>query len=251
LRAVVCDLDGVVYLGDSVIDGVPVALHRLADAGSRVLFVTNNASRTPAQVATKITRLTGHETSADDVCTSSQAAERMLRPADLPVLVVGDIGITSVLEAAGRPMTDDPGRAGSLMVGLTRALDYELIAAAASAVRAGARFIATNVDPTYPTAQGLMPGAGSIVAAIAVAGGVEPEIAGKPHGPMRDLVRSRIDDGAWVVGDRVDTDVAMALHEPDWTSILVLTGVSTESEGPAADHVVPDLAAAVDLILRR
>jgi HAD superfamily hydrolase (TIGR01450 family) len=246
---VVCDLDGVVYLGDSVIDGAPESLRRLSDAGIRILFVTNNASRTPEQVATKIFRLTGHEVGVDDVCTSPQAAEGMLRPDDLPVLVVGEVGITEVLGNAGREMTTDPSTAGSVMVGLTTLVDYAWIAAAATAVRNGARFIATNTDPTYPTTRGLMPGAGSIVAAIAVASGVEPEIAGKPHRPMRDLVRSRIGGEAWVIGDRVDTDIEMARHEPGWTSILVLSGVSEES--PSAAHVVVDLVSAADLILNQ
>jgi 4-nitrophenyl phosphatase len=134
------------------------------------------------------------------------------------------------------------------MVGLTKAVDYQTIAAAATAVRNGARFIATNTDATYPTATGLMPGAGSLVAAIAVASGVQPEVAGKPHRPMRDLVRARMKNGVWVIGDRVDTDIEMAVEEPEWTSILVLSGVGNDGTG-GADHVVADLAAAADLIL--
>jgi HAD superfamily hydrolase (TIGR01450 family) len=249
LKAVVCDLDGVVYLGDSVIGGAPLALRRLSDAGMKVLFVTNNASRTPEQVAGKVSRLTGLEVGIDDVCTSPQAAEGMLRPDDLPVLVVGEVGITEVLEKAGREMTTDPLAAGSVMVGLTRKFDYDGIAAAATALRNGARFLATNTDATFPTAKGLMPGAGSIVAAIGVASGVEPEIAGKPHRPMRELVKRRIGGEAWVIGDRVDTDVKMALAEPGWSSILVLSGVSGESS--SADHVVADLVSAADLVLDR
>ncbi|NIQ56034.1 MAG: HAD hydrolase-like protein, partial [Gemmatimonadetes bacterium] len=97
---------------------------------------------------------------------------------------------------------------------------------AARAVRAGARFVATNHDATYPTPDGLLPGAGSIVAAVEVASEREAEVAGKPHPPMRRLVRERCGgEEIWVVGDRIDTDLAMAFEE-GWGTALVLTGVS-------------------------
>ncbi len=88
-----------------------------------------------------------------------------------------------------------------------------------------------------------------MVAALAVATGVQPEVAGKPHEPMRALLRERGADLAWVIGDRVDTDVAMAAAEDGWHSILVHTGVTTNDDQSEADHVMPDLAAAVDLLL--
>ncbi|MCI0425736.1 MAG: HAD-IIA family hydrolase [Actinobacteria bacterium] len=247
---VVCDLDGVVYLGDTVLDGVPDALRRLRDAGARILFVTNNAAKTPGQVAEKVSRLTGVAYDPADVCTSPEAAEGMLRDVDLPVYVVGDVGITEVLSRAGRDQTRDPGEARSVMVGLTTGLDYRQIAEAATALRNGARFIATNLDPTYPTTAGPLPGAGAIVAAIEVASGVEPEVAGKPYSPMRDLVKTRLSGPAWVIGDRVDTDMAMAHDEPGWVSVLVLSGATRNGQaGIDADHVVADLPAAVDLLL--
>jgi ribonucleotide monophosphatase NagD (HAD superfamily) len=88
-----------------------------------------------------------------------------------------------------------------------------------------------------------------MVAAVRTTTGVEPEVAGKPHAPMRALLRSRGIGEAWVIGDRSDTDIALAEAEPDWRSILVLSGVSRQDEGSGADHVVADLAAAVDLVL--
>jgi 4-nitrophenyl phosphatase len=120
---------------------------------------------------------------------------------------------------------------------------------AADAVRFGARFIATNTDPTFPVADGLLPGGGAIVAAVRATTGVEPEVAGKPNAPMRALLRAKGIRDAWVIGDRVDTDIALARAEPDWTSILVLTGVTGPEGTGDADFVVPDLAAAVDLVL--
>jgi ribonucleotide monophosphatase NagD (HAD superfamily) len=87
------------------------------------------------------------------------------------------------------------------------------------------------------------------VAAVQVTTGVVPEIAGKPHPPMRALLRAKGITDAWVIGDRVDTDVALAASEPGWKSILVLTGVTSSEDTSEADYVVTDLAAAVDLVL--
>ena len=117
-------------------------------------------------------------------------------------------------------------------------------------MRGGARFIATNRDSTYPTNEGLKPGSGALVAAIAAAAESEPEVCGKPHRPMRSLIHDLGISDAWVIGDRVDTDIALAVDEPDWRSILVLSGVTEREEatdGP--DHVVEDFAAAVDVVL--
>lgn len=249
---VVCDLDGVIYRGSRVLDGVPEAMTRLHEAGGRLVFVTNNSTLAPAQVALRIEEMTGVRYRGEDVCTSPEAAVGMLRPEDAPTFVVGEDGITDVLAEAGWSVTSDASTAGSVMVGLTPRVDYDWLAAAANAVRRGARFIATNVDPTYPTEDGLLPGAGAIVAAIAVASGAQPEVAGKPHLPMIDLVRQRVDGPVWVVGDRVDTDMAMAAAESEWTSILVLGGVTDRgAPGVDADYVVDGFPAAIDLILGR
>ena len=164
-------------------------------------------------------------------------------------MVLGGDGIVSALTDAGLGMTDDPWAATALLVGLDFEFTFDRLARACDAVRFGARFIATNVDPTLPVADGILPGAGSMVAAVQVATRVEPEVAGKPHPPMRTLLRAKGIGEAWVIGDRVDTDIALARAEPDWTSILVLTGVTGSEETGDADNVVPDLAAAVDLVL--
>lgn len=248
MTTILCDLDGVVYRGGALIAGSDLALQRLLDAGHGVYFVTNNSTRTPDQVAEKIRRMTGIRFEADRVITSPQAGVSLLEASDGPCLVVGEDGIREALAEAGFELTDDPDRAGAVMVGLDRDMSYARIAAAADAVRRGARFIATNDDPTFPISGGLQPGAGSMVAAIAVAAGRTAEVAGKPHLPMRRLIHGRGIDSAWVIGDRVDTDIAMAVEEEGWRSILVLTGVTREPSN-AADHVTADLAEAVDLVL--
>jgi len=246
---VICDIDGVIYRGDQLMPGSDRALQRMLDAGIALWFATNNSTKSPAAVSEKITRVTGVEVPPASIVTSSQAAVMMLGDDKGPVMVLGSEGILSALSDAGVGVTDDPRRATALLVGLDWDLDYQRLTRAADAVRFGARFIATNTDPTYPVADGLLPGGGACVAAVQVTTGVTPEIAGKPHPPMRALLRSRGIGEAWVIGDRMDTDIALAQAESDWRSILVLTGVTSPEEATGADHVVADLAAAVDLVL--
>lgn len=229
--------------------GSPEALRRLSDEGARVVFVTNNSTRSPTASADKIERITGVVVDPADICTSAVAAGNTLTEDDSPVLVVGEDGIIEAVTAVGLELTDDPGRARSVVVGLFRGVRYEHIAAAADAVRNGARFVATNTDPTYPTANGIKPGAGAIVAAIATVAGEDPEVCGKPHEPIRALIRARGVSDAWVIGDRADTDIALASHEPDWRSILVLSGVTGRDDPTGgADHVAADFSEAVDLV---
>lgn len=248
---VLCDLDGVIYRGRSVLPGVPEALARLGDAGIDIFYITNNSTRTPEEGAEKIRALTGIETSEIQVLTSALAAVSLLGGEDGPVLVVGEGGVSDAVARAGLEETEDPDQAGSVLVGLARHIDYDLLGRAMSAIRSGAKFIATNDDATFPTEDGFMPGAGAIVAAIAAATSTQPVVAGKPHLPMRQLIRSRGVGAAWVIGDRADTDIAIALDEANWQSILVLTGVSggDDVDESGADHVVADFPAAIDLVL--
>lgn len=250
---ILCDLDGVIYRGAVAVPGVPAALERLKTANRAVFFITNNSTRTAEETAEKISRLTGAEISGDQVLTSGMAAMTLLAPQDGPVLVVGEDGLRSEVSRAGFEMTDDPSAAGAVVVGLLRSLTYDVIRDAMLAVRNGARFIATNDDSTFPTEQGLAPGCGAIVAAIAASAESAPEVAGKPNRPMRDLIRSRVDGEVWVIGDRLDTDIAMAAVEPGWRSVLVLTGITSRIEaedGQDVDLVANDFAEAVDLVLR-
>ena len=246
---VICDIDGVVYRGDQLVDGSDRALGRLIEAGVGLFFATNNSTKTPQMISERITAMTGVAVGPGSIVTSSEAAVGMLRNDEGPVMVLGSAGIMGALEEANIATTDDPGEARALLVGLDFDLSYDRLTRAADAVRAGARFIATNTDPTYPVAGGLLPGGGSIVAAVQTATGVDPEVAGKPHAPMRALLRARGIGEAWVIGDRVDTDIALARTEPDWRSVLVLSGMTGLEADESADHVVPDLAAAVDLVL--
>lgn len=251
MTTVICDLDGVIYRGRTPIPGSPEALVRLDECGARVVFATNNSTRSPADSARKIKEVTGVEVDPEAVFTSAQASARILGPEDGPVMVIGENGIVEAVLGRGLELTQVADQAKSVVVGLYRNVGYDDIARAADAVRAGARFIATNTDNTFPTANGLKPGSGAIVAAIAAVAGRAPEVCGKPNAPMRALIKSTgIGDDVWVIGDRVDTDIALADGEPGWRSILVLTGVTGPGEPTgSADHVVRDFSSAVDVVL--
>ncbi|MDP8959016.1 MAG: HAD-IIA family hydrolase [Actinomycetota bacterium] len=241
---VVCDLDGVVYLAGQAVPGAGEALLELEGMGLRLIFVTNNSTRSPAAVAAEIRQTTAYPAHPGQVVTSAQAAVRLLSPSPgssgPACLVLGGAGIAEVLGQEGVPVTGSWPEAGAVVVGLDWELTYDRLRDACLAVRAGARFVATNVDETFPTPQGEWPGAGAIAAAVRAATGRVPEVAGKPHSPMRDLVRSRLAPGpTWVLGDRPSTDLVMARAE-GWKGILVLTGVAREATGLPHDQT-PDL----------
>jgi 4-nitrophenyl phosphatase len=244
----ILDLDGVVWLGDDVIPGVPEAIERLRGAGHRLLFLTNNSSRKVGYLVEKFDGM-GISVEADEIVTSAQAAATMLEPGTVALLCAGD-GVREALDARGVRMVDE-GEADAVVVGFHKEFDYGRLNAAYQALRGGARLIGTNDDTTYPTPDGPIPGGGALLAAVAAAGGVEPEVAGKPYQPMADAVRERLggdaDDGM-VVGDRPDTDGLMA-KRLGLPFALVFTGVTKEDDLPVDPEPVttaPDLPALVD-----
>lgn len=247
---VVCDLDGVVYLGDSPTAGAGEALGDLVEAGYELLFVTNNSSREPASVRAKLARVVGFDADERQIITSSLVAASLIEEG--PVLIMGERGVEAAVTGAGFELTEDPDEAKAVVVGIDRDLSYERVARAATAVRSGARLIVTNRDPTFPTDHGLLPGAGACVVAVETASGVRGVTGGKPSDAMRRLIEERFPDlPIWMIGDRLETDIALASGSR-WTSILVLTGVTAAVEPDdhyLPDYVVPDLAAAAKVIV--
>jgi HAD superfamily hydrolase (TIGR01457 family) len=250
------DLDGVVYLGPEAIAGASAALAHARDVGMRLTFVTNNASREPAAVATHLNEI-GVPATADDVVTSSQAAARVLvdrcgRRAT--VLVVGSPALRATVERAGLSIVasaDD--RPDAVVQGYSSDVRYADLAEAALAIRAGAFWVATNADSTLPTARGLLPGNGALVAAVATATGRQPIVAGKPQLPLHaEAVRRSAATNPLVVGDRLDTDIEGA-NAADTDSLLVLTGVTRAADlvnvAPQfrPTYIAFDLAGLVDL----
>lgn len=227
----VFDVDGVLLLGGEAIPGAGEALKALHDAGFRLLYATNNSTRTAEANAERLARLLGAQVSADAVVTSAIAATRILGPGDDPVLVVGERGLEQTLQGSGRTLTTEWERAAAVVAGLDRGITYDRLAAATRAIREGARFVGTNGDRTFPVPGGQVPGAGALLAAIEAATGVAPEIAGKPHAAMRQAITDRLAPGpVWMVGDRPETDLAMAAAA-GWSGVLVLTGVGDRESG--------------------
>ncbi|MDX1468432.1 MAG: HAD-IIA family hydrolase [Acidimicrobiia bacterium] len=246
---VICDLDGVVYVGDRPVPRAPEALERLKRAGRTIVFATNNSTRTPGETAEKITRVVGVQVQPEEVVTSAQAAATLLEGDPGPAVVVGGAGIRAALEEVGIAETTNPAQASVVVVGMDRDLTYGKLVEATTAIRNGARFVATNDDATYPSPAGPLPGAGAVVAAIETTTGIAPQVAGKPHQPMRALLKERVGEMAWVVGDRWDTDIALATEEPGWQSILVLTGeAGANTTGSEAQHIAADLFEAVEIV---
>ncbi len=241
----VMDLDGVVWLTGTIIPGADDAIHELRGHGVRVLFCTNNSAPNDAELLARLARI-GIEAPPADLVTSAHAAASLVEPG-ARVLALAEEGVHDALEQRGAIVASDT-PVDAVVVGWTHAFDFDRLAGAASAVRAGATLIGTNDDPTHPTPNGLMPGAGSLLAAVATASGEHPLVAGKPYPAMADIVRRRA--GApvtMVVGDRPSTDgeLARQLKAPFG---LVLSGVTAPGAVPAdppAALVADDLAALV------
>jgi len=238
---VLCDLDGVVWRADTPIPSAAGAVARLRAAGHRVVFVSNNSYVPVAGVEAKLARF--GIPAEGDVFTSAQAAARLVGARER-VLLLGGPGIAGELASVGAEVVEpgDDGPVDVVVVGLDPAFTYDALARATRALRGGARLIGTNGDITYPTAEGVIPGAGSLLAAVAAAGGVAPVVAGKPHGPMAALVRESLGVGPWdvMVGDRADTDGAFA-RALGCRFALVLSGVTASAAGV---EPMPDLVAA-------
>jgi len=242
----VLDLDGVVWLAETPIPGAADAVKRLQAGGEAVVFVTNNSLPTEAEYEAKLARQGIDGRGA--VISSAMAAAALIAPGER-VLVCGGPGVVEALQKHGATIID-VGQPDVVVVGFHRDFNYERMRIAAAAVRGGARLVATNDDATYPTPEGLIPGAGAILAGIERASGVRAIVAGKPYEPMADIVRARLGDGeGTVVGDRPDTDGELA-RRLGYGFALVLTGVITADEAgavdPRPDRVAPDLATLVD-----
>jgi glycerol 3-phosphatase-2 len=241
----VLDLDGVVWLAHQPIAGSVDAIARLRRRGHALAFVTNNSQAPVGQVAQRLEAI-GIDP-GDDVITSAMAVAQLVQPGERVVAFAGP-GVIEALTQRGVEIVGD-GPADAVVVGKHVDLSYEGLRAAARAVRFGARFLATNTDPTYPTADGLDPGAGALVAAVATAGGRPPDVvAGKPHDAMAALVTDLVGGDGIVVGDVPSTDGLFAVTL-GFRFALVLSGVTTDGDlpvQPAPWRTFVDLAAVVD-----
>ncbi|MGB0114894.1 MAG: HAD-IIA family hydrolase [Ilumatobacteraceae bacterium] len=251
ITTVLCDLDGVIWLAHHPIPGSVEAVDALRRSGRRVLFVTNNSAATLAEHEAALAGV--GIAASGDVVSSSMAAAHLIEPGQR-VLVTGGAGVAEACALRGAEVVVNDGQVDptgfdAVVVGLHRDFDYWRLAVATRAIRGGARLIGTNTDSTFPTPDGLLPGGGSILAAVATASGAEPTIGGKPHAPMATLIAEVVSTAAvpfapgrtLMVGDRPETDGLFA-ERLGSRFALVRTGVPSPTT--AFDDVRVDLDAA-------
>ncbi|MET0132378.1 MAG: HAD-IIA family hydrolase [Kibdelosporangium sp.] len=235
--ALLLDLDGTVFRGGEAVPGAAEAVQAARETGIAVRFVTNNASRSPQDVADHLTEL-GVPAKPVEVSTSAQAAGTVLSEKLRPgaeVLVVGTNALADIVSAVGlRPVREFSSTVAAVVQGISQDISWRDLAEATLAIRAGAFWVACNLDVTLPTERGELPGNGALVAALRAATGHEPTVAGKPARPLMDeAITSANASSPLVVGDRLDTDIAGAVTA-EVDALLVLTGVTKPAELLAA-----------------
>lgn len=244
---VMLDLDGVLFRGNAPIPGAAETVAAVRDRGINVVFLTNNASRTIAQVVAQLASV-GVGASGSEVETSARAAGAVLAERGVQrVFAIGQDGVLEALADAGIQTVDLDGDPEVVLVGLDRRISYEKLKDASLAIQRGASLVATNADTTFPAEDGLWPGAGALLAAVVATTGVRPEIIGKPSAAIFRKALDRAGGGnPLVVGDRLDTDIAGA-SALGWDSLFVLTGVHGLEDLRAASStptfVAPDVTA--------
>ncbi len=256
IRGLILDADGVLWKSTSPIGDLPRIFRRMRDLGLKVTVATNNATITVEQYLEKLTGF-GVRLEPEQIVTSAHATAAALGkafPNKGAVYIVGESGLVSAICDAGYTAISDPNDDNpvvAVVAGMDRGLTYLKVQRAMWYIRGGAPFYATNPDATFPTPEGLVPGAGSIIAAIRAASGVDPIFIGKPAPYMFSLAAERMQldlREILAVGDRLETDIAGGQGVGARTA-LVLSGVSTEEQArkwqPQPDVIVKDLATLV------
>jgi 4-nitrophenyl phosphatase len=251
IRALIIDMDGVLWHGTNPVPGLTDFFQTLHDLDIRFILATNNASLTPEQYVAKLARM-GVSVAQDQILTSGIATalylSEQVNPAESRVFVVGEDGATLPLIERGFTLTGlyevnndkEPNKKGADIVvcGKDETLSWAKLATATLNIRAGARFIGTNADTTLPTEYGLTHGNGAILAALEAATGVTPIIIGKPEPIIYQQALNLLGvdpDETVAIGDRLETDILGAVRT-GIRSIMVLTGVSTENDLKEADY---------------
>jgi len=257
-RALIIDMDGVLWHGDKPIDGLVEFFQTLREKDIRFILATNNASLTPEQYVTKLAKM-GVAVELAEIMTSGIATALYLSqyesPSETKVYVLGEGGASQPLADLGFTLTSLYDKTADIVVcGKDQTLSWDKLATATLNIRAGAKFIGTNADTTLPTEHGITHGNGAILAAITAATGVEPTIIGKPEPIMYQqamaLLGSDIDETV-AIGDRLETDILGAVRT-GIRSLMVLTGVSTEADVQASDYaptwVMDDIRAVTEVL---
>ena len=242
LRHLIIDMDGVLYRGKEAIPGAGDFLDFLRKRGIGFVLATNNSTRTPQQYVDKLTGM-GVRVRPDEILTSAQATAGYLAtiaPPGTRIFFVGMDGLWTALREAGFEFVED--QAEYVVAGMDFTICYERLAQAALQIRAGARFIGTNADRTFPSERGIVPGAGALMAFLEAATGVTPTIIGKPGTALLEQAMVRMGArpaSTAVLGDRLETDI-LAGRRAGLPTLLVLSGV-TDRAMLAESELQPDL----------
>lgn len=254
----ILDMDGVLYRGNTLIEGVPAFLDGLDRAGIHYTMATNNSTNTPEQYVGKLAAM-GIDVPASAIVTSGVATATYLRatyPRGTRIYLLGMAALREAVFAEGffEPAERD---AEVVVSGAHFELRYDFLKTACLAIRSGATYVATNADKTFPSEEGLIPGSGAIVAALTAATDVDPVVIGKPSPEMVESCLRIMGTAAprsLMIGDRLDTDI-LAGQRAGTQSLLVLTGVSTRVDvtrtGIHPDIVVGTLAPLTELARAR
>lgn len=252
IRALLLDMDGVLWRDTQPIGDLPSILKRAGELGLQLAYVTNNATRTVSQYIAKFKSF-GLEVEQEQIRTSAIAAAEQLKekhPKGGTVYMIGEEGLELALKEKGFLIGEKDCLA--VVVGLDREINYEKLRQATLLVRNGIPFIGTNPDSTLPTPEGLAPGAGAIIAAIESASDQRAQIIGKPETALLDSALSRMGlapHQALMVGDRLETDIA-AGQRMGCATALVLSGASSLGEAqawePAPDYIEADLSSLLE-----
>ncbi len=245
-------MDGVLWLGNQAMPGLPEFIATLRRLGIRFILATNNASKSGDEYVAKLAGMNA-TVAYDEILTSPQATASYLaqRAPDARIFTIGEPGLTSELVSKGLTVVpqDHPDGATHVVVGWDRQLTYSKLAEACLLIRAGAVFIGTNPDVTYPEARGIVPGNGATLAALQVATDVQPIIIGKPQPEMMLQAMQRLGStpaDTAVLGDRLNTDI-LGGQNAGLTALLVMSGVTTPeilmSSPIQPDYVFDDIRA--------
>ncbi len=252
IKAMILDMDGVLWRADAPIGNLPEIFQEIAAKGIQVAYATNNSTRTVDQYIERLAKF-GISAEPWQVTTSAIATARYLKtrfPAGGPVYLVGQDGIEKALLENGFTIQDKDVIA--VVAGMDNHLTYQKLRTATLLLRAGAPFIGTNPDRTFPTPEGLTPGTGTILAALETASDVKPTVIGKPKPTMFEQAMQALGTKpaeTLVVGDRLETDIAGG-QAAGCPVAVVLSGVSTPEEvqawQPQPDYITADLANLVE-----
>jgi 4-nitrophenyl phosphatase len=252
VKALILDMDGVIWKGDAPIGDLPAIFNRIRERGLKFVFATNNGTKTPEEYQKKLRKL-GVDIDTAQVVTSALGIAFLLaqkHPRGTKIFMIGEDGIRAALEEKGFEIisVEKAPEAEAVVMGIDRGINFQKMAEAALLVRAGRPFYTTNTDRTFPTPRGEIPGSGAWLSVVTTATNVEPIVAGKPFPYLMELSLEQLGmkaEETLVVGDRLETDIA-AGQAVGCLTALVLSGISTKEQAdtwtPKMDVIAENLA---------